>query len=197
MYEACVTSAGAWPQKAPSPPSRPHGPPLRPDGPHLAAAAHIPPGPLGCGAPANTPPPPHGAHTRGPPPPRPPPHSFGRHRPTGPHRGGGGASRRRQPRIALRGTTITSATKGALARPSKPLRPYSGIQPDLGVEHHSPQARLREVRDHASATTQHRGHTTDIHLLSALYDPSKWAPYFDPVDHITATLLGGHAACST
>ena len=58
------------------------------------------------------------------------------------------------------------------------------------VELQSPQARLREVRDQASATTKHRGHTTDIYLLSALYDPSKWAPYFDPVNPIPATLLG-------
>ena len=39
-----------------------------------------------------------------------------------------------RPDQALRSTTITSATKGALARPSKPLRPYSGIQPDARVE---------------------------------------------------------------
>ena len=94
-----------------------------------------------------------------------------------------------RPDVALRGTTITSATKGALARRSKPLCPYSGIQPDHRVELFSPQARIDEVRDQASATTQHRGHTTDINLLTALYDPSNWAPYFDPINQIPANLL--------
>ena len=95
-----------------------------------------------------------------------------------------------RPDEVLRSTTITGATKGALCRPSNPLRPYSGIQPDLGCELPTATARLQEVHDQASATTRHRGHTPDLDFLTATYDPSKWDPYFDPIAHLPAGLLG-------
>ena len=46
------------------------------------------------------------------------------------------------------------------------------------------------MRAQASATTQHRRHTTDIHLLTALFHPHKWSAYFEPMAHIPAALLG-------
>ena len=95
-----------------------------------------------------------------------------------------------RPDEVLRSTTITKATKGALCRPSIPLRPYSGIQPDLGCELPIATARLQEVHDQASATTKHRGHTPDLDFPTATYDPSKWDPYFDPIAHLPAGLLG-------
>ena len=95
-----------------------------------------------------------------------------------------------RPDDVLRSTAITGATRGALCRPSKPLRPYSGIQPDLGCELPTATARLQEVHDQASATTKHRGHTPDLDFLTATYDPAKWDPYFDPIAHLPAKLLG-------
>ena len=95
-----------------------------------------------------------------------------------------------RPDEVLRATSITSATKGALCRPSKPLRPYSGIQPDLGVELPTAEARLQEVHNQAAATTAHRGHTLDLDILTAAFDPAKWDPYFDPVAHLPVSLLG-------
>ena len=52
-----------------------------------------------------------------------------------------------RPDEILRSTAITGATKGALCPPSNPLRPYSGIQPDLGCELPTAAARLQEVHD--------------------------------------------------
>ena len=95
-----------------------------------------------------------------------------------------------RPDEVLRATSITSATKGALCRPSKPLRPYSGIQPDLGVELPTAAARLQEVHYQAAATTANRGHTLDLDFLTAAFDPAKWDPYFDPVAHLPVSLLG-------
>ena len=95
-----------------------------------------------------------------------------------------------RPDDVLRSTSITSATKGALCRPSKPLRPYSGILPDIGATLPSPSARLQEVHDQAAATTAHRGHTLDRDFLTAMYDPAKWDPHFDPIAHIPTPLLG-------
>ena len=95
-----------------------------------------------------------------------------------------------RPDDVLRTTSITSATKGALCRPSKPLCPYSGILPDIGATLSSPSARLQEIHDQAAATTAHRGHTLDRDFLTAVYDPTKWDQYFDPIAHIPAPLLG-------
>ena len=90
----------------------------------------------------------------------------------------------------VRQTTITSATRSALHRPSKPLSPYSHIQPDRGVKLPTAAARLAEVTEQASATTCHRGHTMDVDFLAAAFDPHKWTPFFDPIQHIPASLLG-------
>ena len=46
------------------------------------------------------------------------------------------------------------------------------------------------MHDQASATTKHRGHTPDLDFLTATYNPTKWDPYFDPVTHLPANLLG-------
>ena len=95
-----------------------------------------------------------------------------------------------RPDDVRRATSITSATKGALCRPSKPLRPYSGILDDIGSALSSPSARLQEGHDQAAATTAHRGHTLDRDFLTATHDPNKWDSYFDPIAHIPAPLLG-------
>ena len=95
-----------------------------------------------------------------------------------------------RPDEVLRATSITSATKGALCRPSKPLRPCSGILPDLGVELPTAAARLQEVHNQAAATTADHGHTLDLDFLTAAFDPAKWDPYFDPVAHLPVSLLG-------
>ena len=88
-----------------------------------------------------------------------------------------------RPDDALWSTAITGATKGALCRPSNPLRP-------LGCELPTAAARLQEVHDQASATTKHRGQTPDLDFLTATYDPAKWDPYFDRIAHLPAKLLG-------
>ena len=95
-----------------------------------------------------------------------------------------------RPDQVLRQTTITSATGSALHRPSKPLSPYGQIRPDRGVELPTAAARLAEVTEQASATTHHRGHTMDVDFLTAAFDPHKWTPFFDPIQHIPASLLG-------
>ena len=95
-----------------------------------------------------------------------------------------------RPDVVLRHTSITSATKGTLHRPSKPLRPYSGIRPDLGVDLPTASTRLAEITEQASAPSRHRGHTMDIDFLTASFDPHKWDPYFDALDHMPASLLG-------
>ena len=95
-----------------------------------------------------------------------------------------------RPNDVPRSTSITSATKGALCRPCKPLRPYSGIQPDIGAEPPTSAARLQEVHDQAAATTAHRGRTLDRDYLTATYDPSKCDPFFDPVAQLATSLLG-------
>ena len=86
--------------------------------------------------------------------------------------------------------TITSVTKGALCRPFKPLRPYSGILSDHGVKLPIAAAWLREVHNQAAATTAHRGHPLDLDFLTAAFDPAEWDPYFDPVAHLLVSLLG-------
>ena len=102
------------------------------------------------------------------------------------------AARHRQerPDQVLRQTSITSATRSALHRPSKPLAPYSRIQADCGVELPTAMTRLAEVTEQASATTRHRGHTLDIDFLTSAYDPQKWTPFSDPIQHVSSNLLG-------
>ena len=92
----------------------------------------------------------------------------------------GARLRQERPDQVLRQTSITFATRSALHRPSKPLAPYSRIQPDRGVELPTATAWLAEVTEQALATTRHRRHTMDIDFLTSAYDPQKWTPFFDP-----------------
>ena len=76
-----------------------------------------------------------------------------------------------RPDDVLRTTSISSPTKGALCRPSKPLCHYSGILPGMGATLPTPEARLQEVHDQMSSTTAHRDHTLDRDFLTATHDP--------------------------
>ena len=83
--------------------------------------------------------------------------------------------RQERPDQVLRETSITSATRSALHR---------------GVELPTATARLAEVTEQASATTRHRGHTMDIDFLTSAYDPQKWTPFLDHIQHVPSNLLG-------
>ena len=90
----------------------------------------------------------------------------------------------------LQSHVIASATRGALARPSKPVPPYQGISRDASPPSPDVDARLAEVTAQASHVTEYRATRVDHTFFKQRMNHQKLAPWVDPVLELPLSVLG-------
>ena len=75
------------------------------------------------------------------------------------------------------------------AAPPTRCAPTAGSSRTWGVNHSS-RPSPRSIRPSVSHHQAPRTPPPDLNFLTTTYDPAKWDPYFDPIAHVPAKLLG-------